>query len=108
MAAVAAVPWKEILRALPVVVSTADKLWRALSSKSKKSAVDPDADLKTQIGELASRLQENEVTQTEQAKVVALMVEQMQALAARFARSYWLSLAALALACVGIVVALLR
>ena len=108
MAAVAAVPWKEILRALPVVVSTADKLWRALSSKSKEPPVDPAADLKTQIGELASRFQENEVVQTEQAKVVAMMAEQIQALAARSARSYWLSFAALVLASVAIVVSLVR
>jgi 1-acyl-sn-glycerol-3-phosphate acyltransferase len=108
MAAAAAVPWKDIVKAVPIIVTTADKIWKALSSKSKDPPVDPSADLKTQFKELAARVQENESAQAEQAKVAAMMAEQFQALATRSARSYWVSWIALAVGSLSLAVALVR
>lgn len=102
-----AVPWRKILTALPYVVATADKARKALSSRSEPP-VDPTADLKTQLAELAARVQENETAQAEQAKVVALIAEQLEALANRAARGYRLAWVAVATACVAVAVALLR
>jgi hypothetical protein len=102
-----AVPWRKILTALPLVVTTADKAWKALASR-KEPPVDPAADLKTQLAELAARVQENDAAQAEQAKVVAQIAEQLEAVANRSARGYRLAWLALAIACVAMAIALLR
>lgn len=102
-----AVPWRKILTALPYVVAAADKTRKALSSRSEPP-VDPTADLKTQLAELAARVQENETAQAEQAKVVAEIAEQLEALANRSARGYRLAWIAVAISCVALAVALLR
>ena len=102
-----AVPWRKILTALPLVVTTADKAWKALASK-KEPPVDPTADLKTQLSELAARVQENEFAQAQQAKVVALIAEQLEAVATRSARGYRLAWIALVISCVAVAVAFLR
>jgi hypothetical protein len=99
-----ALPWRKILTALPYVVATADKARKALSSRSEPP-VDPTADLKTQLAELAKRVHDNEVAQAEQAKVVAEIAEQLEAVANRAARGYRLAWAAFAIACVALVLA---
>lgn len=99
-----ALPWRKILTALPYVVATADKARKALSSRSEPP-VDPTADLKTQIEELAQRVHDNEVAQAEQAKVVALIAEQLEAVAERSARTSRVAWAALIVAVVALVVA---
>jgi hypothetical protein len=107
MPVVTSLPWRKILTALPLVVTTADKAWKALATK-KEPPVDPTADLKTQLAELAQRVQDNDVAQAEQAKVVAQIAEQLEAVANRSARGYRLAWAAFAIACVAVVIALLR
>jgi hypothetical protein len=99
-----ALPWRKILTALPYVVATADKARKALSSKGEPP-VDPAADLKTQLTELAARVHDIEVAQAEQAKVVAEIAEQLEAVANRSARGYRLAWAAFVVACVALVLA---
>jgi hypothetical protein len=47
MAAAAAIPWKEILKALPAVASAAEKVWKQIAAKPKEAPIDPTADLRT-------------------------------------------------------------
>lgn len=107
MAIAAAVPWKEILRAVPYLVDGAKTVLK-LASKPKEPPIDPAADLRTQLGTLAERVQENENAQTEQAKVVALLAEQLQAIARRSARGYWLAVTGLGLSIVALAISLIR
>jgi hypothetical protein len=104
MAAAAAVPWKEIYKALPVVVTAAERIWEKLASKPTEPAVDSSADLRAQVGALRTLLQEQQAAQAEQAKVVAQLAEQLQAIARRSARAYWLGVAGLGLGCLALVI----
>ena len=101
-----ALPWRKILTALPYVVATADKARKALSSRSEPP-VDPTADLKTQLAELAARVQENDAAQAEQAKLVASIAEQLEAVAERSARTSRIAWAALIVAVIALVVAVI-
>ena len=108
MAAAAAVPWKEIYKAMPLVVAAAEKIWEKLASKTKELPIDPSADLRAQIGALGSRFEEGQAAQEEQAKVVAQLAEQVQAIARRSARAYWLGVTGLAIGCLSLVITLAR
>jgi len=106
-AVVAAVPWKEILRTLPVILDGANRLWKYWSAK-KGQALDPKADFKTQLLELGERLSALESAEAEQAKLVAEVAEQLQAVARRASMTYWLALGALVVSCATLLIAALR
>ncbi len=108
MTIAAAIPWREILRLLPLVVATAEKIWKQVASKPKEPPVDPNADAKSQVATLAERLIQIEATQTEQAKLMSLVAEQLQGIARRAAMGYWLGLSGLVLSCLALVILLLR
>lgn len=108
MAVAATIPWNEILKAAPLIVSGAKKIWEQFASKPKKPPVDPEADLRTQFTALSNRVQENEAAQGEQAKVVALMAEQLLAIARRSARGYWFGVTGIVLGCISLALALLH
>ena len=108
MAFVAAIPWKLILKALPTVVVTARELLNNWSSRPKKGLVDPNADVRTQLASVAERLTALESAETDQAKLVSQMAEQLQGIARRASVAYWLGLSGLLLSCVALLLAVFR
>ncbi len=108
MAIAAAIPWKVILQALPTVVVTARQLWNHWSSRPRTAPADPNADVKTQLASVAERLAVLEGAETDQAKLVTQMAEQLQGIARRAAVAYWLGLSGLALSCVALLLAAFR
>src|SRR5260221_8540402 len=94
----AAIPWKVILQALPTVVVTAKDLWNHWSSR-KSAPVDPHADVRTQLASVAERLAALESAETEQAKIVSQIAEQLQGIARRVSIAYWLRLRGLLVGC---------
>lgn len=103
----AAIPWKELIRALPILVSTADKLWK-LASRPKEPPINPRADLNIQVASIGERLVATENTQIEQAEVLRSVAAQLQTVARRTAIAYWLGVAGLALACLSLAISLFR
>lgn len=108
MAVAAAIPWKMILNALPTIVVTARELWNHWSSRPKTAPVDPSADVRTQLASLGERLAALESAETDQAKLVSQMAEQLQGIARRAAVGYWLGLSGLLLSCVALLLAAFR
>ena len=97
MAVAAAILWKQIFQALPVIVEGAKSLLK-MTSKPKESPLDPTKDLRAQLETVAGRLTSVETAQAEQAKVVADIAVQLQSIAIRSARGYWMAIAGLAIA----------
>ena len=108
MTVAAVIPWKEILRHLPTVVLAAKELWNHWSSRPKRGPVDPNADVRTQLAAVTERLAALEAAETDQAKVVSQIAEQLQAIARRAALAYWLGLGGLLLAGVALLLAVFR
>jgi hypothetical protein len=108
MAVAAAIPWKVILRALPMVAVTAKELWNYWSSRPRTALVDPNADLTTQLASVGERLAALESAETEQAKLVSQMAEQLQGIARCAAVGYWLGFSGLLLSCVALLLAAFR
>jgi len=108
MAVAAVIPWKMILQALPTIVVTAKELWNHWSSRPKTAPVDPNADVRTQLASVAERLAALESAETEQAKLVSQIAEQLQGIARRAAVAYWLGLSGLALSCAALLLAAVR
>jgi len=108
MAVAAAIPWKVILKALPVVVVTAKELWNYWSSRPRTAPVDPNADVTTQLVSVGERLEALESAEAAQAKLVSQMAEQLQGIARRAAIGYWLGLSGLLLSCVALLLAVSR
>ena len=107
MPVAAAIPWKVILQALPTVVVTAKDLWQHWSSR-KSAPVDPHADVRTQLASAAERLAALESAETEQAKLVSQIAEQLQGIARRVSLAYWLGLGGLVLSCIALLLAIFR
>jgi hypothetical protein len=108
MAVVAAIPWKVILHALPTIVVTAKDLWNHWSSRPRTAPVDPNGDVRTQLASIAERLAALESAETEQAKLVSQIAEQLQGIARRASIAYWLGLGAMVLAGAALLLAVLR
>jgi hypothetical protein len=108
MAVAAAIPWSVILKTLPEVVFAAKELWDRWSSRSRRAAIDPNADVKAQLGAIGERLAALEAAETDQAKLVSQIAEQLQGVARRVSIAYWLGLSALLLSCGAFLLAVLR
>ena|SRR5579864_2787108 len=108
MAVAAVIPWKMILQALPTLVVTARDLWNHWSSRPKTAPVDPNADVRTQLASIAERLVALESAETDQARLISQMAEQLQGIARRTAVAYWLGLGGLLLSCVALLLTVFR
>jgi hypothetical protein len=107
MALAAAIPWAQILKALPFVVQGAKTVLK-MSSTPKEPGIDPTQNLREQLASLAARVDGVEAAQAEQAKVLAQVAEQLQAIAIRAARGYWLAVGALALSALAVGISVFR
>src|ERR1700716_2079243 len=104
----AAIPWKLLIQALPHVVGGARKVWDHWSSRPKPISVDPKSDVKTQLEAITERLAALESAETEQARIISQMGEQLEGIARRVSIAYWLGFAGLTVACIALVVAAFR
>jgi hypothetical protein len=103
----AAIPWTQILKALPYVVDGAKTVLK-MTSKPKEAPLDPAQDLREQLASLAERIEATDAAQAEQAKVLAQVAEQLQAIAIRAARGYWLAVGALGLSALAVAISIFR
>lgn len=75
------IPWKHVIAAAPGVWKTAREIFSSSSKKAESPPVDdPGADVRVQLSALAARVHEIDVSQADQAKLLADMAEQMQAI----------------------------
>ncbi len=108
MAVAAVIPWTVILKALPTIVVTAKELWNHWSSRPKTAPVGPNADVRTQLASVAERLAALESAETDQAKLISQIAEQLQGIARRASVAYWLGLSGLLLSCAALLLAAFR
>ena len=108
MAVAAVIPWKVILQALPTIVVTAKELWNHWSSRPKTAPVDPHGDVGTQLASVAQRLAALEGAETDQAKIVSQIAEQLQGIARRVSIAYWLGFSGLVLSCAALLLVAFR
>jgi len=109
------IPWKDVIAAAPDVWKAAKELFAFSSKKAGTPPVDPAADIREQLAALASRIHDGEQAQADQAKIVAALAGQMQAMAtqmqasaARATRLMWLAVAGCGLGVVALAVAVLQ
>jgi hypothetical protein len=91
-----------------MIVVTARELWNHWLSRPRTAPVDPNADVKTQLASVGERLAALESAETDQAKLVSQMAEQLQGIARRTSVAYWLGLSGLLLSCVALLLAAFR
>lgn len=103
----AALPWKEILKGAALAVALARDLLKHQSSKPKEK-VDPTSDAKSQLLALSKRMEATEAAGAEQAKLVKMLADELQALARRSVVGYWVGVAGLVVALTSLVFAALR
>ena len=121
IAALSAVPWKEVIKAAPMLVAPARRLYESLrkrdDSAAGKATSEPDSlsAFSAAFDEMRSSLDALEASETTQAKLISQMAAQgealsrgLRAVSARQTMLMWLSGAALVIAPIGIVVAVLR
>jgi hypothetical protein len=84
---VAALPWKEIIKVLPSLVTTATKLWEQMKSQPRAAQVDPNDDPRKQIAALLQRIEALENAEVAQANLVRQMIEQLQGISAGLAET---------------------
>jgi len=104
--ALAALPWKEILKGATLVVSLARDLRKQQASEPRQP-VDPTADVRSQLMALSKRVEGLEASGAEQAEVVKILADELQALARRAVVGYWAGIAGLVIALVSLAVAIL-
>lgn len=109
------IPWKDVIAAAPDVWKSARDLFASSARKAQAPAVDPADDIRVQLAALASRSHDSELAQAEQAKLIAAMAGQMQAMttqmqvnATRAKRVMWAAFAACGLSAASLAFALLR
>ena len=79
VSAISSIPWKEIIKAVPLVVESARKLYmtrRGRSDAQKETVIDHDQT----VARNEDRLRSLEDDATSQAEIVAQMAEQVEAL----------------------------
>jgi hypothetical protein len=107
------IPWKDVIAAAPDVWKSAKELFAFSTRKAETPAVDPSADIRVQLAGLGSRVQESEQAQAEQAKLIAAIAGQMQAMAtqleasaSRATRVMWVAIAGCGLSVASLVTVL--
>lgn len=113
--AVTNLPWKDILKVLPAILTTATKVWDKLSSKPKPAVVDPNDDPKKQIATISERLQLLEDSGVVQADLIKQTLEQLQSVSVGLSETskrsnvaLWLGTSALIVSLVALVVVVFR
>ena len=109
------IPWKDVIAAAPEVWKSAKELFVFSTKKAETPPVDPTADIREQLVAIAARVHDSEQAQADQAKIVAIIAGQMQAItaqvqatAARAKRLMWLAIGACGLSIIALAVALLK
>lgn len=113
LAVAAKLPWSKIISWGAQIASAAKDIYGKWSSKPKPPAIDPHAEVKTQLAAITKRIENLEATETEQVKVVKEIAEQLQHLSiavghlsARCTVLMWATGTAALLSCIAIVLSL--
>lgn len=80
--ALANLPWKEILKVLPALVTAATKLWDKTTSQPKSVPINPNDDPQKQLAAIIARLQYLEESESAQANLIKQLLEQLQGISA--------------------------
>jgi hypothetical protein len=109
------IPWAQVMLHGPKVLDAATAMFDKWQSRPRPEAVDPNAEVRTQISSIVKRLQVLEEAEAAQAEVTKNMAEQVQGLSAgltelsrKAALAAWLAGGALAVSVVALVVAIVR
>lgn len=76
------IPWDQVILHGPKVLDAATLLWDKLNSRPRPQAIDPDAEIKTQLAGIVQRLQALEDAQAASVELDKAMAEQLQGLSA--------------------------
>jgi len=113
LAVAAKLPWPKIISWGAQIASAAKDIYDKWSSKPKPPAIDPHAEVKTQLAAITKRIETLEATETEQVRVVKEIAEQLQDLSiavghlsARCTVLIWATGTAGLLSCIAIVLSL--
>ena len=120
LAAIGALPWKELLLLAPGMVETGRRLYESLRTRNRKLAEEETASLDSlpapsdELKALQSKLDEIASSQAQLAELIAQMTTQEEALAHgiqiqsdRLTRLFWVSGSAVVIAVVAVVLAFL-
>jgi len=99
----AAIPWTQILNAIPLAVAAAKSLRQFWTSRPKPQPLDPAADPRAQIAQLEARIAALEAAELEQTRLIEQMAEQIQAIARRLTIAYAAGVVGLALGAAALV-----
>lgn len=109
------IPWMEFASNLPALWRTATGFFDKSSSKAGSPPVDPTADVRVQLNHLATRVHDGAQAQADQAKIVALLADQMQAMASqvqltssRARQALWFGVAGCVISAVSVLIVLLK
>jgi hypothetical protein len=109
------IPWKDVIAAAPEVWKAAKELFAFSTKKAGTAPVNPAADIRDQLAALASRVHDGEQAQADQAKLLAAiagqmqaMTTQMQASAARARNLLWVAVGSCAVSLASLAVVLLN
>ena len=104
------IPWKDVLSAAPDVLKSAKEMLASSKKQADAPVVAPTDDARTQLAALAERTHQGELAQAEQAKLIAALAAQMEAMtvqvqanAVRARRVLWLAGASAALSLASLV-----
>lgn len=110
--ALANLPWKEILKVLPALVTAATKLWDRTTSQPKSVPINPNDEPKKQLTAIIERLQNLEESEAAQANLIKQLLEQLQGVSAGLTEiskrsniSFFLGIGALAISVIALVLA---
>jgi len=105
--AVAALPWKEILKGATLAVSLTRDLIKHQSSRPNQLA-EAGSDPSSELAGLLQRVDALEIAGEAQAKVISLLAQEVQSLARRAMIGYWIGVAGLVVAVAAVAVSFLR
>ena len=113
--ALANLPWKDILKLLPALVTAATKLWDRVTSQPKSAPINPNDDPQKQLSAIIERLQYLEESEAAQANLTKQLLEQLQGVSAGLTEisrrnniSLFLGIVAFAVSIVALVMVVLR
>jgi hypothetical protein len=111
----ASLPWKDILKVLPALVTAATKLWDRTSSQPKSAPINPNDDPQKQLTAIIERLQYLEDSEAAQANLIKQLLEQLQGVSVGLSEisrrsniSLFLGIGAFSVSIVALVIVILR
>lgn len=109
------IPWDQVILHGPKVLDAATSIFDKWKTRPRPQAINPEAEVQTQLTAIAQRLQALEEAQTAQTEVAKDMAQQIQSLSAGFsdlskktALALWLAAGALLLSATALIAVFVR